>query len=94
MVSCMFMKSVRISRGGQVSVPADVRKRWATSRLTLEDRGDELVLRPAPDDPVAALRGALAGLGLPSSDEMRRRSRAEDAEREERLSTDADADGA
>ncbi|MEV4423456.1 hypothetical protein AB0L40_26320 [Patulibacter sp. NPDC049589] len=29
--------------------------------VEVEDRGDELVLRPAPDDPVAALQGIFAG---------------------------------
>lgn len=94
MIVFMLMRTIKVSKGGQVSVPAAVRKRWGTSRLTLEDRGDELVLRPAPDDPVAALRGAFAGLGLPSSDEMRRRARAEEAELEDRRAARADADGA
>jgi len=57
------MRTLRISRGGQVSVPAEIRHRWGTSTVEVEDRGDELVLRPAPDDPVAALQGILAGHG-------------------------------
>lgn len=93
MLAFMLMKSINISRGGQVSVPATVRKRWGTSRLTLEDRGDELVLRPAPDDPIAALRGAFVKPGAPSSDELRRQSRAEDAEREHQRAGRSDGDG-
>lgn len=93
MIAFMLMKSTKISKGGQVSVPATVRKRWGTSRLTLEDRGDELVLRPAPDDPIAALRGAFAKPEGPSSDELRRRSRAEDAEREPQRFAGADGRG-
>lgn len=29
--------------------------------MALEDLGDRIVLTPAPDDPIAAARGALAG---------------------------------
>jgi bifunctional DNA-binding transcriptional regulator/antitoxin component of YhaV-PrlF toxin-antitoxin module len=72
-----------ISKGGQVSVPAAVRKRWGTRTVLAEDRGDHLVLRPAPDDPVAAAVGAfgteIAGLG---SDEAKRLDREEELETE------------
>jgi bifunctional DNA-binding transcriptional regulator/antitoxin component of YhaV-PrlF toxin-antitoxin module len=61
MISFMFMKrNLRISRGGQVSIPATIRHRWGTSTLTLDDQGDRIVLEPAPDDPIAAADGALA----------------------------------
>ncbi len=70
-----------ISKGGQISVPADVRRRWATSRLSVEDRGDELILRPIPLDPIGAALGSLK-TGPMSSDEMRRLVREEDAERD------------
>jgi bifunctional DNA-binding transcriptional regulator/antitoxin component of YhaV-PrlF toxin-antitoxin module len=77
------MARLKISRGGQISVPATIRHRWKGSTLALEDHGDHVVLRPAPDDPVAAARGALAGLaGGVTSEEMRREAREEDAERE------------
>lgn len=49
----------RISRGGQVSVPAAIRRRWGTDRLLIEDRGDVLLVRPLPADPIAAARGSL-----------------------------------
>jgi hypothetical protein len=67
-----------------VSVPADVRKRWGARAVLAEDLGDELVLRPAPDDPVAAVRGIFAGevnTG-PTIDKARARGRAEEAELE------------
>lgn len=54
------MKRLKISSGGQVSVPAAVRHRWKTRTLVADDRGDHLILRPAPDDPIEAARGALA----------------------------------
>jgi AbrB family looped-hinge helix DNA binding protein len=73
-----------ISKGGQISVPAEVRKRWQTRRLQVEDRGDELVIRPAPDDPIAAARGVFKGRSKYSSDELRRMVRDEEARIEER----------
>ena len=52
---------MKISKGGQISIPAPIRKRWGTTTVTLEDRGEEIVLKPAPDDPIAAAAGAFAG---------------------------------
>ena len=61
MITFMVMrKRMRISRGGQISIPAEIRHRWGTSTVTLEDQGGRLVLEPAPDDPIAAAEGALA----------------------------------
>lgn len=80
----MIMKTIHVTTGGQVSVPSEIRHRWGTRKLHLEDRGDEIVLRPAPDDPVAAARGALKKVMTTSSDELRRLTRAEDAEIEAR----------
>lgn len=73
-----------ISKGGQISVPAEIRNRWKTRRLQVEDRGDELVIRPAPDDPIAAARGIFKGRSKYSSEELRRLVREEEAEIEER----------
>lgn len=72
-----------ISQGGQVSIPADVRRRWGTTRVSVEDRGDSLVLRPIPADPIGAAMGSLAGPG-PTSDEMMRMMREEERLAEER----------
>lgn len=78
------MKQATISKGGQVSIPAEVRRRWGTDRVLVDDRGDELVFRPMPMDPVGAARGSLRGdTGNLSSDDARRLSRQEE--------TDADA---
>ncbi len=74
-----------ISKGGQISVPAAVRKRWATRTVLAEDRGDHVVLRPAPDDPVAAAVGAFADeIALLGSDEAKQLDRDEELEAEER----------
>jgi hypothetical protein len=79
-------KRLVISSGGQISVPAAVRKRWGTRTVLAEDQGDQLVLRPAPDDPIAAVRGIFAGemSGGPTIDELRTAGRLEEAEGEQR----------
>jgi bifunctional DNA-binding transcriptional regulator/antitoxin component of YhaV-PrlF toxin-antitoxin module len=53
-------KRLAISSGGQISVPAAVRTRWGTRTVLAEDRGDHIVLRPVPDDPIAAAVGVFA----------------------------------
>jgi bifunctional DNA-binding transcriptional regulator/antitoxin component of YhaV-PrlF toxin-antitoxin module len=81
-----MVKRLVISRGGQVSVPAAIRNRWGTRVVLAEDHGDYMVLRPAPDDPVAAVRGIFAaelGNGA-TTDELRAGARAEEAEIETR----------
>ena len=84
MIAFMSMRHSKITKGGQVSVPAEIRHRWNTSRVVLEDLGDSLVIRPAADDPVSALRGAFSDSSKPSSKELRRRARAEEAAAEVR----------
>jgi len=82
METSSFMKT-RISRGGQVTVPAPVRHRWGTERIVLEDHGDHLVVRPL-GDPIAGFVGFAATAGAPSADELRARSRREEAAAERR----------
>ena len=83
----MTMKRATISQGGQVQVPADVRRRWETRELLIEDRGSSLILRPLPSDPIGAALGSLAGQG-PSAAEIKRQTREEDAEVASRSSTE------
>jgi len=74
----------RITGAGQVSIPAEVRHRWGTSTVAIEDEGDRIVLRPVPDDPIAALRGSLADLRTDvTATEAVRAARDEDIEIEE-----------
>jgi len=80
----MAMKRLRISAGGQISVPAAVRHRWKTKVVVAEDRGDHLILRPAPEDPIEAAMGAFKDHPGPSADQMRREFREEEREAEER----------
>jgi len=77
------MKTALISKGGQLSVPADVRHRWGVTRVLVEDLGDSLVVRPLPDDPIGAAKGSLRGRGL-TSEQARARVRREEAARERR----------
>jgi bifunctional DNA-binding transcriptional regulator/antitoxin component of YhaV-PrlF toxin-antitoxin module len=69
-----------ITSAGQVSLPAEVRHRWGTTAVLIEDEGDRLVVRPVPDDPIEALRGILKGdvAGKISTAEAMRRWREED----------------
>lgn len=70
---------MKISRGGQVSIPAPIRHRWGTSTVALRDEGDRIVLEPAPDDPIAAAQGVLAE-ELSGLDPQRLRQAAREAE--------------
>jgi bifunctional DNA-binding transcriptional regulator/antitoxin component of YhaV-PrlF toxin-antitoxin module len=79
----MYMKIAKISKGGQVSIPAAVKNRWATERVMIEDQGDALVLRPLPDDPISAAID-LFGAGGPTTDEIRAQLREEEAAAEAR----------
>jgi bifunctional DNA-binding transcriptional regulator/antitoxin component of YhaV-PrlF toxin-antitoxin module len=73
------MKTATISRGGQISIPAEIRHRWGATRVILVDHGTSLELRPIPADPIAALMGSMKNLG-PSTDEIRAQMREEDAD--------------
>ncbi len=67
----------RVSRGGQVSIPAAVRKRWKTDRVLIEDQGGALLVTPLPPDPLEA---AIGSLRLPpgvSSESLRQQARRE-----------------
>jgi bifunctional DNA-binding transcriptional regulator/antitoxin component of YhaV-PrlF toxin-antitoxin module len=77
------MTKAKITKNGQISLPAAIRHRWAASAVYVEDEGDQVVVRPVPADPIEALRGIFAGPG-PTSDEMRAQAREEDAEIEDR----------
>ena len=66
-----LVKPIPISSGGQIAIPAAIRRRWGTRRVRLIDRGDELVVRPVPDDPIGAAAGALAAYREPGTDEIR-----------------------
>lgn len=70
----------KVTRNGQMSLPAELRHRWRAGSVLVIDRGDYAIVRPIPNDPVTALRGAHAGPGM-SSEEARALDRAEDQRR-------------
>lgn len=74
---------MKVSRNGQVSIPAEARARWQADRVVVVDLGDRIVMRPATPGGVDGLVGKYAGVG-PSTDELRRRARAADQERDHR----------
>lgn len=51
--------------------------------MSIEDRGDSVVVRPLPKDPVAAVRGIFAGR-IPSTTELRRIAREDELAAERR----------
>ena len=73
---------INITERGQISIPADIRHKWNVRRVLLVDEGDRLVLRPVPDDPIAAVLGKYAGIEV-TSDEMRDEDRAVEIEQSE-----------
>lgn len=77
------MKILKVTSAGQLSLPARIRRRWGTRRVAIEDLGESVVLRPVPDDPVGAARGALKGR-IPSSESIRARARADERQASER----------
>jgi bifunctional DNA-binding transcriptional regulator/antitoxin component of YhaV-PrlF toxin-antitoxin module len=69
----------RISKGGQISIPASIRHRWATDRVLIEDRGGAVIVRPIPADPIGAARGSLRPAEGMTSDRLRQLARDEEA---------------
>lgn len=81
----IMTQRMKITSGGQISIPAAVRRRWGTSTVTFDDQGDRIVIEPAPDDPIAAAEGALAGeLDGPGTSALRRRAREDEGAAERR----------
>lgn len=54
-------KIVKISKGGQISIPAEIRKRWGATKVFIRDEGQRIVVTPTPEDPIEAACGAFAG---------------------------------
>jgi hypothetical protein len=45
------MKRFKVMTGGHVELPREFHKRWRTECVELEDHGEYVVLRPAPNAP-------------------------------------------
>jgi bifunctional DNA-binding transcriptional regulator/antitoxin component of YhaV-PrlF toxin-antitoxin module len=78
------MPTMKITSSGQISLPAEVRRRWGVTRVRLVDHGDHVTLEPVPDDVFMAAFGAFPAKDGMTSDEFRAMEREEEAEREER----------
>lgn len=81
MMAYMEAVQAKVTGNGQVSLPAELRRRWDSNAVLVIDRGDYAIVRPLPDDPIAALRGARSGEG-PTTEQARADQRAEEADRE------------
>jgi hypothetical protein len=44
------MRRFKIVNGGHVNLPTEIADRWRTRFVSLEDQGDHVILRPAPDE--------------------------------------------
>jgi bifunctional DNA-binding transcriptional regulator/antitoxin component of YhaV-PrlF toxin-antitoxin module len=75
---------VPISKGGQISIPATIRRRWDARNVIVEDEGERLVIRPLPTDPIAAAKGRFPLPDGESIGTIMERRRMEDEEAEER----------
>jgi AbrB family looped-hinge helix DNA binding protein len=86
MIIFMIMRRrMKISRGGQISIPASIRRRWGTTTITFDDQGDRIILEPAPDDAIVAAEGALAAdFGRIDVRKLRRAARKDEADAERR----------
>jgi AbrB family looped-hinge helix DNA binding protein len=82
MASLTLMK---VTQGGQISIPAEVRRRWNTDRVVVIDTPDGLIVRPFDPNAADRIMGKYHRPGAMTSDEMRRIARDEDAEREARF---------
>ena len=63
----MSAYTLKLSSNGQVSIPAEVRRRWNAVRVLVIDKGDRIVVRPIPDDPIGSVIGKYAG-GRPAEE--------------------------
>jgi bifunctional DNA-binding transcriptional regulator/antitoxin component of YhaV-PrlF toxin-antitoxin module len=77
------METTTMSERGQISVPAEIRKKYhfqTGQKFAWLDTGSSLKLIPIPDDPIAALRGSGKGEKLLEKLlEERRKERERDA---------------
>lgn len=86
----MVMASIqaKVTHNGQISLPAELRHRWRVASVLVIDRGDYAIVRPVPEDTIAALHGVHAGPG-PTSDAARRAERDLEGSREEERSDES-----
>lgn len=71
----------KVTRNGQVSLPAELRRRWAAGSVLVIDRGDYAIVRPVPVDALESVRGSQAGPG-PTLEQARAAERAAERQRD------------
>jgi bifunctional DNA-binding transcriptional regulator/antitoxin component of YhaV-PrlF toxin-antitoxin module len=81
MMTDVAAMKAKVTSNGQVSLPAAMRRRWGTGSVLVIDQGRYAIVRPVPDDPISALRGAYAQPGADSED-LRTAERVAESERE------------
>lgn len=79
----MTATRAKVTNSGQVSLPASIRRRWDAGSVIVVDRGDYVIVRPVPADPIAALKGIYAADG-PSLEDRRRIEREAEEDQENR----------
>ena len=77
-------KVVPITKGGQISLPAEIRHRWGAKKVALVDEGERVVIKPVPADPIGALRGKFPLPAGVTVDGLMAQYRQEEIEAEER----------
>jgi bifunctional DNA-binding transcriptional regulator/antitoxin component of YhaV-PrlF toxin-antitoxin module len=75
---------MKITASGQISLPAETRRKWNTDRVVVTETIDGLLVRPFDPNAIERLRGKYKHLGGPSTDELRDAERRQDAAREDR----------
>lgn len=75
---------VPITRGGQISLPAEVRHRWEAEKVAIQDFGEYLVIKPVPADPIAAALGRFPLRSGRSLDQLTAEYRLEEVEADDR----------
>jgi bifunctional DNA-binding transcriptional regulator/antitoxin component of YhaV-PrlF toxin-antitoxin module len=88
MVVSMNMKMrMKISKGGQISVPALIRRRWGSSTVVLHDEGHRIIIEPVADDAIGAAEGVLAAeFGHLREGRLRDQARSDEQAAEDRRS--------
>lgn len=73
---------MKITASGQISLPAETRRKWATDRVVVTETIDGLLVRPFDPDATRRIRGKYKDLPGLSYDEVREMERREEADRE------------
>ncbi len=80
-------KVVPVTRGGQISIPAEIRRRWKARKVIIEDEGDRLVVRPQPVNREDLIQSLIGRFKLPEGmtvEQITEQWREEEIEAEER----------